>query len=279
MSAMKRKIKKTILDLLAPPGLQASESLIGKRNDTTPIFPRHDDLFLVSYPKSGSTWLSFIIANINIAMSNRNEVVNFFNIHDFVPDIHLENRINDIRTSFPGYRIIKSHATLNPDYKKVVYLVRNPHDVMLSYYHFVAAQNKFSGSLAEFVRSPQFGIDAWHSHLQGWHDSSPVGLRIYFMRYEDMKIDTVKTLTSMYNILGHKLPETIISEAVERASFSNMKKVESEWGWGNRPAGEKMEFVREGKVGEGSKELSKEDADYITRRTEPFLKRFNYLPT
>ena len=241
-----------------------------------PLEPRHDDLYLVSYPKAGTTWLNFIVANVNVLMSNLDEEVNVFNIHDFVPDIHYSQEIGNIRTSFPAYRMIKSHDNYNPGYKKVVYLIRDPRDTLVSYFHFACGLNAFSGTLAEFVRSPTFGAEAWNTHVKSWFEDSPVALRIYFMRYEDMKTDAFGTLNAMYKMLGHRIPENILQRAIELSSFSKMKESENAWAYGGRPSGKKMNFMRQGKAGAFSNELTREDIDYINTITGEFMDQFNY---
>jgi len=241
-----------------------------------PLNPRHDDLYLVSYPKSGATWLDFIIANVNVLMSNSDEEVNAFNIHDFVPDIHYAKNIGDIRTRFPSYRIIKSHDNYNQHYKKVVYLIRDPRDVMISYYHFSCALGTYTGSLSDFIQTPNYGIEAWCMHVKGWFEDSPVALRIYFMRYEDMKNDAFATLNVMYEMLGHHIPETILRRAIELSSFSKMKESEIKWAYGGRPSGEKLNFMRKGKSGAYLEELSAEDIKNIDTKAGRLMKQFKY---
>ena len=246
------------------------------KTGTLPFNPRHDDLYLVSYPKSGTTWLNFIIANVNILMSNMDEEVNVFNIHDFVPDIHYSQDIGNIRATFPNYRIIKSHDNYNIGYKKVIYLIRDPRDTMVSFFHFSCSLNLFSGSLSEFIRSPIYGIESWCTHLKSWYEDSPIALRIYFMRYEDMKNNTFDTLNAMYTMLGHHIPENVLQRAIELSSFSKMKESENKWAYGGRPSGKQMTFMRKGKSGAYSNELSKEDIDYINTIAGKLMSQFNY---
>ena len=97
---------------------------------------RNDDIYLVSYPRSGNTWISFLITNVVKLYLNLNIEVNFFNMHTFIPDIH-QSRDIPIALQFPPFRrIIKSHSSYNPFYKNIFLLVRDPRDVMVSYYYF-----------------------------------------------------------------------------------------------------------------------------------------------
>ena len=76
-----------------------------------------DDVFLVSYPRSGNTWARFLIGN---AM-NPDDPVTFANLELRVPSIY----------TFPDrvlrglLRILKSHDVYDPRYPRVIYIVRD----------------------------------------------------------------------------------------------------------------------------------------------------------
>lgn len=85
-----------------------------KNNIFYPRNPRHDDVYIVELPKSGITWLSTIIANINLLESNEKIKITFYNVHQYIPDIHSSLNINyHPLWSFPKFRFIKSHDTYN----------------------------------------------------------------------------------------------------------------------------------------------------------------------
>src|SRR5262249_53515567 len=145
--------------------------LVGKvtAEDGRPVDHLRSDLYLVEFPKSGITWLSFLVANVNLLLSGRgDQEATFFNIHDLVPDIHVGRQLGPPATLKPGYRIIKSHNSFNPLYYKVVYLARDPRHVMPSYHAFLRELGHRDWSLEEMVRDPTFGIRAWCRHVHGW---------------------------------------------------------------------------------------------------------------
>jgi len=243
----------------------------------TPTERQHDDLYLVSFPKSGNTWLSFLMANIHLKMSGISREVNFFNIHDFIPDIHSSRNLKRDILPFPGHRVIKSHSVFNPFYRKVIYLVRDPRDVMVSYYWFLKNLGSFNGSLSEMIRSPLLGIRAWCKHVQGWVEKSPASVSIDFVRYEDLKSDPSEVLRRLYKLLGYTIPNDILMESIELSSFENMKKLEEFYNYGEDVRFADFQFMRKGKAGAYKTELSKGDISFINQTASRWMSIFRYV--
>lgn len=157
------------------------------------IFP--DDVLLTSYPRSGNTWTRFLLANL---LDQKNPVT-FSNIESRIPEIYF-NPDRWMR-ALPRPRLLKSHESFEPHYPRVIYLVRDPRDVAVSFYHHnVKARNiPDDYPMASFV--PRFiaaefdrPFGSWRDNVLSWtvlRGSSPDFLMI---RYEDLKRDTVATL-------------------------------------------------------------------------------------
>lgn len=241
-----------------------------------PKNPLHDDLYIVSFPKSGTTWLNFIMANVHLKMSQRTQQVNFFNIADFVPDIMQNRYIKTNILPFPGHRVIKSHAEINPLYTKVIYLIRDPRDVMVSYYWFLKMLGDWTEDLHQLIHSPTYGIEAWCRHVQGWVERTSVANRIDFIRFEDMKVDALQVVTRIYTRLGQTIPEEVLKQAIELSSFENMKKMEAEYNHGGDFRFPGFKFFRKGKSGDYHTDISKEDLIFINEKASHWLSLFNY---
>ena len=241
-----------------------------------PERPLHDDLYVVAFPKSGVTWLNFLMANVHLKMSGSSQQVTFYNIDDFIPDIQQVRCLKENILLFPGHRVIKSHAEFNPLYQKIIYLVRDPRDVMVSYYWFLKKLGSFQEDISQLIRSETYGIGAWCRHVQGWVEKTSAAKRIEFIRYEDLKADARGVLTRIYTLLGHEIPEEVFERAIEQSSFPNMKKLEAYYNYGGdfRFAG--LEFVRKGKSGSYRTELSTEDLEYIKQKASHWLEIFRY---
>lgn len=185
---------------------------------------------MVEFPKSGITWLSFIIANLVNDISSAEVDVNFFNIIDFVPDIHMcsiEHREPTGR--FPGYRILKSHSEVNPLYCKVVYLWRDPGDVLLSYYRMNVGLGIYKKSFSSFVKSQVFGALAWRRHVEGWLKRSYIGTRMHFVSYEDLLGNPGDQISAIAQSCGwSKVSMQSIQRSLEKSSFSEMKRIEEQ---------------------------------------------------
>jgi hypothetical protein len=248
-------------------------------NKSLPVTPLHDDLYLVSFPKSGTTWLNFLMANIHLRMSGSSQQVTFYNINDFIPDIEQVRNLKANILIFPGYRVIKSHSEFNPFYNKVIYLIRDPRDIMVSYYYFLKNLGAFKKGLSQLIHSPRYGIRAWCRHVQGWVEKTPASTSIDFIRYEDMKAGPRQVLTRIYNLLGHMIPEEVMAQAIQASSFENMKKLETEYNYGGDFRFPGFEFMRKGESGTYKEEISKEDLDFITATAAPWLIRFGYSPS
>src|ERR1700737_891797 len=86
---------------------------------------RPQDAFLAAYPRSGSTWLRFILFEILTG-----EDAGFRNIETCIPEIGTNRGVSPILPG--GGRLIKTHEKYRKDYTKAVLLVRDPRDVLLS---------------------------------------------------------------------------------------------------------------------------------------------------
>ena len=108
-----------------------------------------NDVFLVSYPKSGNTWMRFLLANyinggkVDLSLANR-----------IIPDIHYNPQ--DIVESL-NPRFIKTHNSYREEYKRVVYIVRDGRDVAVSYFFhlkkfkMLPPEIAFSNYLSSFI--------------------------------------------------------------------------------------------------------------------------------
>jgi len=246
-----------------------------KYAENIPNNPLHDDIYIVEFPKSGITWLSFILANVDMLMSDTGTNITYFNIHKFIPDVH-QLRGADIgneKLEFLDRRLIKSHASYNPYYYSVIYLLRNPFNVMKSFYRF-RKNYGYSGSFGQFIRLDKFGIDAWVSHVESWlyqHENSPQLL--FVLKYEDLKKQKISKLQDLYKNFGLKVDKNIFEEVFNITDIKNMRKTEQLYRKHNPR--HRMKFVGEGSIS-AVEDMDVNSRRYIQTHAQKILK--DYYP-
>ncbi|MEQ9443821.1 MAG: sulfotransferase domain-containing protein [Cyclobacteriaceae bacterium] len=230
----------------------------------------NDDTFLVSYPKSGNTWVRFIIANL---LKKDSDHINFHTAVNYVPEIGIHNEIAE---NLERPRILKSHQLYNSAFPKVVYLVRDPRDVYVSYYHYLKKRLPESTNFSQFLRDKITSPDSWKAHVDSWKDKSNV---IATFKYEEMLANTFEEVSRLAHVLGIIVDKEKIEQAVKASSFSKMKQIEQENGRPFRNESDKAtatSFVRKGKNGDWVNYFSSEDLEYLAQNTSDLANRFGY---
>ncbi|HEY6339545.1 MAG TPA: sulfotransferase domain-containing protein [Candidatus Sulfotelmatobacter sp.] len=191
------------------------------------VYP--DDRFLVSYPRSGNTWTRFLVCNL----VNPDDPIDFARLESRIPEIY-DVTDRHLR-AFPRPRIIKSHESFDPRYKTIVYIVRDPRDVLISYYEFQLKRRVISEecSLEEFL--PRFmesefepKTGNWRDHVLSWTATRRGQNNFLLLRYEDMIADTQKESTKIATFLGLDASPERIARAVALSSADRMRKLEKE---------------------------------------------------
>jgi len=249
-----------------------------------PVNPLANDIYLVSFPKSGNTWLRFLIANTLKSHYQIQRNVNFFTIHEFIPDIHQCRgflKINE-QGIFPNPevpRIIKSHFPYNLYYQRAMLLVRDPRDVMISYWYHRKRDGNIPEdySLSDFIRHEKYGVKQWKNHTESWIKNIKDGQMVHLFRYEDFLNNTQTELHRFMDLLGIEVEESNLSKAIMLSSKENMRKSETNHDISNfeikKP--QKGYFVRDGIV-TGVQELSDLDRQFIEDATRDIALDIGY---
>ncbi|WP_035240280.1 sulfotransferase domain-containing protein [Desulfobacter vibrioformis] len=239
---------------------------------------RYDDIYLVSFPKSGNTWISFILSNIIIEKLKLFIDVNFFNIHGFIPDIHMGQDIPESLEFFPFKRMIKSHSSFHPAYKYVIYLVRDPRSVMVSYHKFLTGIGRYSEDLSTMIKDKRLGIHAWVNHLQSWIDGTIPSTRFNIFKFEDFKLQPDENTRKLASLIGASLTDDEVNRIREKTNLEYMKGLEKVTGsLSTKKNDQNFKFVRKGSANSWKNELSEEDNLYIIKAAERLMYQFNYI--
>lgn len=248
-----------------------------------PVVYRHTtvsrrDAFLVSYPKSGNTWLKFMITYL---LSGREA--------DFDSDSTVIAQVGSHRATpglLPGGgRLIKSHEPYSGPqkrvYRKAIYLVRDGRDVAISYYYMVLRRGLYEGDLRQFLSSflgP--GVDGygpWHEHVESWlasplHESGS----LLVLRYEDFLKEPVPNLCSVMEFLGRPVAREQAEEAVRTHSAEKMRERERHSRFRERQKRRDIMFVRTAGSGDWARTFTAEDEELFARVTGDLLGRLGY---
>src|SRR6266404_2586306 len=179
------------------------------------VYP--DDTFIVSYPRSGNTWTRFLVANL----VHPEQKVTFANIERLTPDC--EAMSSRCVKRVPRPRVIKSHQYFDPRYKRVIYMARDPRDVVVSQYHFhrkrnlIADQFPLSEYVGRFLAGRTCFYGSWGKHVASWLATGPGQPRFLLLRYEDMLDNTAREVSKVSSFLGLTASPHLIMQAVERS--------------------------------------------------------------
>jgi hypothetical protein len=158
----------------------------------------------------------------------------------------------------PYPRLVKTHARWLPFFQgnRSIGLVRDPRDVMVSYYHYQKDRNQiYDGSFSDFVRDHRFGLRRWIDHHDSWRDRWNL-----VIRYEDMKANTIGQLERILRFLGIETKPDQIERAVKRSAMERTRRVES-----TASENENAQFARRGKTKQWTKYFSKDDEAFYQR--------------
>jgi hypothetical protein len=217
-----------------------------------------DDVFIVSFPKSGNTWTRFLIANLVYPETP----ADFSNINRLTPDP--ESLSKRKLATMPRPRIIKSHQYFDPRYKRVIYVVRDPRDVALSQFHFHRKRGLIEDGypperfVARF-RAGEIGpYGSWGDNVASWLATRHKHPGFVLLRYEDLLANTAQELAKAAVLLGIDPDPERIATAVRRSDASSMRKLEQSQAkaWSTtRETRQDIPFVRAAKSGGWRTEL------------------------
>jgi hypothetical protein len=132
----------------------------------------------------------------------------------------------------PRPRVIKSHECFEPRYPRVIYIVRDPRDVVVSQYHYHRKCRKIEDGypmekfVARFLAGQTCPHGSWGENVSTWLLARRNDPRFLLVRYEDMIADTPRELARIASFLGITATPERIAQAAERSSADRMRKLE-----------------------------------------------------
>ncbi|XP_070555610.1 sulfotransferase 1B1-like [Ptychodera flava] len=234
---------------------------------------RHDDLFLLTYPKSGTHWLSEVIPLILnggdtksvIPMEKRAMTVEVLLAKqgDDPKVLYLKTN-HGVAADFDpddmeSPRFLSSHfkyedlpTQLLEKKPKVIYLARNPKDVAVSMLNQIT-RPPFDVDMSfdvflELLLTGKVAPGQWGPHVLDWWEKKDED-HVLFLKYEDLKKDLKSGVKKIAVFIEKDLTAETIAKIADHCTIDNMKKAAKDdpvmkaLGWKDNP------FIRKGIVG------------------------------
>jgi hypothetical protein len=246
------------------------------------------DVFVASYPRSGTYWVIFQLIEI---LTGR--PAEFDTMYNTVPVVgwHREGP----RLLPGGGRLIQTHERYRPEYKKAIYLVRDARDVVLSQYRWdkcglpagprsfdvsrradLYYADSFDRYFGAFLDGKNYGFAPWPAHVSSWLDS-PLAQSgdLVVVRYEDMSAHTAETLVKIVRFLGVDVDRKAIQTAIMNNTLERMRaKEDASTHW--KPKQEEGRHAGKGKVGGWRARLTEAQVQLMEQYAGRALARLGY---
>ncbi|XP_041478094.1 sulfotransferase 1C2-like [Lytechinus variegatus] len=206
---------------------------------------RDDDLFLTTYPKSGTTWVQQIVLLIHHdGDKSKLEGKHIFKMVPFIEAVEGMNKDNadtarmqsEIADEMPSPRILKTQlpprwlppSVYDGSKGKVIYIARNPKDMMVSYFHFCKMTVNLPTYESWDVFFEEFMADrvprgSWFDSVLYWWKRKDDPL-VLFIKFEEMKKDLKVAVKQISEFMGKSFSNETIEGIVESSTFDAMKK-------------------------------------------------------
>ena len=244
------------------------------------IWARHcgidrNDVMVASYPRSGNTWLRFLLTRILTGKS-----AGFDNINSVIAELGIHRNALPL---LPGEgRLIKTHELYRPTYRRAIYLVRDVRDSLLSQYSRekelgLVWWGNMDDYVLEFLKGTINGFGPWQSHIPNWLDS-PLAKRgdLLLVSFADMRRDTQQTLERVVDFLGLEVHPDLIAEAIADNTVDKMRVRENKSQTLHKSTREEGRFVRQGAINGWRDKLTEYQLDLIEQYAGETMARMGF---
>lgn len=193
-------------------------------------------VWLASYPKSGNTWVRFLLANYLAG-----PVETSFEVERLIPGVGSLQDANELIAE-RGILYSKTHDRWGPSHpfagrtKRAVFITRHPKDVLLSNLNYARLCFPSGGGFSDEVFARAFitiggdprwidkGYGSLEEHTDSWLGFG--GAPLLKVRYEDLKRDTHNELGRILEFLELEPHPEKIERAVQLSTFERMRAME-----------------------------------------------------
>jgi len=251
-----------------------------KPEEEEKFIPSEKDVYLVSYPRSGNTWMRVMLAELMYGESGDS----LADLGYYMPDSKKPQSIkNTIQSNF---HIIKTHDPfmrnrLSENFRKVIYLVRDPRDVVISWHRF-SSVSYYKFDLDQFIFEWVTGRiypTSWSTHVSSWTGPGyeKINIEMCIIKYEDLLVDTITNLQKVADFIDLDKSEDELRKAVKKGSAKQMRKKEKNGFWEKDIDKDKLEFIGDATKNQWKTKLTREQIELIEKYSEIEMKQFGYL--
>ncbi|CAN9515474.1 unnamed protein product [Ophioblennius macclurei] len=253
---------------------------------------RPDDILIATYPKAGTTWVSYILELLHFGQmsSERQTTIPIYERVPFLENAEFGTTGTDLADKLPtSPRLIKTHLPVQLLPKafwekncRVIYVARNAKDNLVSYFHFermTSAQPEPGDWNSYFQRflEGKMVFGSWYDHVNGWWKKKQTHSKLHYMFYEDLVEDTGREIDKLCSFLGLSPPAEEKARVMSDVKFDSMKK-NAMTNYSTDPSMDFSisQFMRKGKVGDWKNHFTvaqneEFDEDYKRKMTDPTL--------
>jgi hypothetical protein len=227
-------------------------------------FFRKEHGTLLSFPKSGRTWMRVMFDQLNT---------------------RLEYTHGEGGAGHQGATHLQEMQFFDKwlKRKRLIFLYRDPRDTVVSgYFHARYRLQNFSGELPQFLRDPRHGLEKVCHFNLGWMERGLGEPNFYSLSYEALSADTAGQMMRCMDFLGRPVDPLTMQAVVRECSFENMQRAEGALKYKDAygqllapvdPSNPDSFKVRKGKVGGFRESFSEQDLAYC----DEVLQRLDYF--
>ncbi|MBI1832251.1 MAG: sulfotransferase domain-containing protein [Planctomycetes bacterium] len=236
---------------------------------------RPEDVFIVGYPKSGNTWFQYLVSAIVYGIDP--ELTPDAVVQELVPDVHALQCYKRFAT--PAF--FKSHDLPAPRHQRVVYLLRDGRDALVSFLHYIRVCRHPNVGFMEFVQDIQkwSGQGKWSEHVEAWL-SNPFRADLITIRYEDLLEEPVRQLQRFCEFVGIRPRPGLLENVAAKTTFAKMRQKEiNQAGWANGSHAswpKDQFFIRRGQRGSYKDEMPADVLEAFLQDAGPTLAKCGY---